>query len=144
MQCYASVTAVSKFSIIRLLREPFCPVKVFPIEWWIITGTYCYKLSFSCINLTHQMQLICMLMPFFLMHMDDARGEKKGRHNFTWVICRLLPFPPSMLLLTPPPPSVHPKHGTIWRTATIRCAHTPPPSPSLPHALTFSSCLSSK
>lgn len=65
------------------------------------------------------------------MHADHAKGEKKGRHNFTWVICRRLPFPPSMLLLTHPPPSVHPKHGTIWRTATIRCAHTPPPSLSL-------------
>lgn len=43
--------------------------------------------------------------------MQGGEKKKKGRHNFTWVICRRLPFPPSMLLLTHPPPSVHPRRN---------------------------------
>lgn len=60
------------------------------------------------------------------------------------MICRRLPFPPTMLLLTHPLPSVHLKRRTSWLRAAVRCAHTEPSSFSRAPALTFSSCLSSK
>jgi len=112
MLCYASVTAVSTCLLIsnhKDVKWTICPVKVFSIDpyktqtmshWlmdyhrhlWLPTCFWQQQLCTS--NAAH-----LHADAYFWMHMEDhARGEKKGRHNFTWVISRRLPFPPSMLL----------------------------------------------
>lgn len=62
---------------------------------------------------------------FFERTWRTIQGWRRRRdiasHEWYPDVCR---SPPSMLLLTHPPPSVHPKHGTIWLSATIRCTHT--------------------